>query len=44
MIGSLRGVLLDRSPAGEVLVEVGGVVMTPADTARMARLSPVTHP
>lgn len=25
MIGSLRGVLLDRSPAGEVLVEVGGV-------------------
>ena len=25
MIGSLRGVLLDRSPVGEVLVEVGGV-------------------
>ncbi|MBV8960365.1 MAG: Holliday junction branch migration protein RuvA [Actinobacteria bacterium] len=25
MIGSLRGVLLDRSPTGEVLVEVGGV-------------------
>ena len=25
MIGSLRGVLLDRSPAGEVLVEAGGV-------------------
>jgi len=25
MIGSLRGVLLDRSPAGEVLVEVAGV-------------------
>ncbi len=25
MIGSLRGILLDRSPRGEVLVEVGGV-------------------
>lgn len=25
MIGSLRGILLDRSAAGEVLVEVGGV-------------------
>ena len=25
MIGSLRGVLLDRTPKGEVLVEVGGV-------------------
>lgn len=25
MIGSLRGLLLDRSPKGEVLVEVGGV-------------------
>lgn len=25
MIGSLRGTLLDRSPAGEVLLEVGGV-------------------
>jgi Holliday junction DNA helicase RuvA len=25
VIGSLRGVLLDRSPTGEVLVEVGGV-------------------
>jgi Holliday junction DNA helicase RuvA len=25
VIGSLRGVLLDRSPSGEVLVEVGGV-------------------
>ena len=25
MIGSLRGVLLDRSPNGELLVEVGGV-------------------
>lgn len=25
MIGSLRGTLLDRDPAGEVLVEVGGV-------------------
>ncbi|HZQ29351.1 MAG TPA: Holliday junction branch migration protein RuvA [Acidimicrobiales bacterium] len=35
MIGSLRGVLLDRSPAGEVLVEVGGVgyrVTVPATT------------
>ncbi len=25
MIGSLRGTLLDRSPGGEVLIEVGGV-------------------
>jgi Holliday junction DNA helicase RuvA len=25
MIGSLRGILLDRSPSGELLVEVGGV-------------------
>ena len=33
MIGSLRGVLLDRSPKGEVLIEVGGVgyrVLVPA--------------
>jgi Holliday junction DNA helicase RuvA len=35
MIGSLRGLLLDRSAAGEVLVEVGGVgyrVTVPATT------------
>jgi holliday junction DNA helicase RuvA len=35
LIGSLRGTLLDRSPSGEVLVEVGGVgyrVVTPAAT------------
>jgi Holliday junction DNA helicase RuvA len=33
VIGSLRGILLDRSPKGEVLVEVGGVgyrVLVPA--------------
>ena len=35
MIGSLRGVVLDRDPAGELLVEVGGVgyrVAVPAGT------------
>ena len=35
MIGSLRGVLLDRLPSGELLVEVGGVgyrVTAPAGT------------
>jgi Holliday junction DNA helicase RuvA len=35
MIGSLRGVLLDRTPAGELLVEVGGVgyrVVVPSGT------------
>ena len=35
MIGSLRGVLLDRSPRGDVLVEVGGVgyrVVVPTGT------------
>jgi Holliday junction DNA helicase RuvA len=35
MIGSLRGILLDRLPSGEVLVEVGGVgyrVTVPAST------------
>ena len=33
MIGSLRGILLDRSPRGEVLIEAGGVgyrVLVPA--------------
>lgn len=37
MIGSVRGTLLDRSPAGEVLVEAGGigwrVTVTPATLA-----------
>lgn len=46
MIGSLRGVLLDRSVAGEVLVEVGGVgyraAVAPATMAALGALgSPV---
>ncbi|MBV9664886.1 MAG: Holliday junction branch migration protein RuvA [Actinobacteria bacterium] len=42
MIGSLRGVLLDRSPTGEVLVEVGGVgyraTVAPTTLAAMGEL------
>lgn len=42
MIGSLRGVLLDRSPGGEALVEVSGigyrVVAGPATVARLGDL------
>ena len=42
MIGSLRGVLLDRSAAGEVTVEVGGVgyraVVAPRTLAEMGEL------
>jgi Holliday junction DNA helicase RuvA len=42
MIGSLRGVLLDRSPTGEVTVEVGGVgyraVVAPRTLADMGEL------
>ena len=41
MIGSVRGVLLDRSPRGEVLVECGGVgyrVLVPTGT--LAELRP----
>lgn len=42
MIGSLRGVLLDRSPDGEVLVEVAGVgyrvAVTPATSAGLGEL------
>jgi Holliday junction DNA helicase RuvA len=46
MIGSLRGVLLDRSPTGEVTVEVGGVgyraVVAPRTLADLGELgSPV---
>lgn len=46
MIGSLRGVLLDRSPKGEVLVEVGGVgyrvTVPPPSIGRLGELgSPV---
>lgn len=39
MIGSLRGVILERTPAGELLVEVGGVgyrVSVPAGTLALA--------
>jgi Holliday junction DNA helicase RuvA len=45
MIGSLRGTLLDRSPSGEVLVEVGGVgyrVLVAPGT--MAALGPLGSP
>lgn len=42
MIGSLRGILLDRSASGEVLVEVGGVgyrvQVTPAAVATLGEL------
>ena len=42
MIGSLRGVLLDRNPGGEVLVEVAGVgyrvAVTPATSAALGEL------
>jgi Holliday junction DNA helicase RuvA len=42
MIGSLRGVLLDRSPTGEVTVEVGGVgyraVVAPRTLADLGEL------
>lgn len=46
MIGSLRGVLLDRTPSGEVTVEVGGVgyraVVAPGTMAELGELgSPV---
>src|SRR4051812_39358910 len=46
MIGSLRGVLLDRSPIGEVTVEVGGVgyraVVAPRTLGELGELgSPV---
>ena len=42
MIGSLRGTLLDRSPAGEVLIEVGGVGhRVQAGPATAARLGDV---
>ena len=46
MIGSLRGVLLDRSPSGEVTVEVGGVgyraLVAPRTLAELGELgSPV---
>ena len=46
MIGSLRGFLLDRAPAGEVTVEVGGVgyraVVAPRTLAELGELgSPV---
>jgi Holliday junction DNA helicase RuvA len=46
MIGSLRGVLLDRSPTGEVTVEVGGVgyraIVAPRTLADLGELgSPV---
>ena len=46
MIGSLRGVLLDRMPSGEVLLEVGGVgyraVVAPRTMAELGELgSPV---
>src|SRR4051812_20779639 len=43
MIGSLRGTVLERTPAGEVLLEVGGVgyrVLVP--TNALAQLSPGT--
>ncbi|MHB8669298.1 MAG: Holliday junction branch migration protein RuvA [Acidimicrobiales bacterium] len=42
MIGSLRGVLLDRSPRGEVLIEAAGVgyraMVTPATWAAVGEL------
>ena len=42
MIGSLRGILLDRSPSGEVTVEVGGVgyraVVAPRTLADLGEL------
>ena len=42
MIGSLRGVLLDRTPSGEVTVEVGGVgyraVVAPGTMAELGEL------
>jgi len=42
MIGSLRGLLLDRTPAGEVTVEVGGVgyraVVAPSTLAEFGEL------
>ncbi|MBV8162352.1 MAG: Holliday junction branch migration protein RuvA, partial [Acidimicrobiia bacterium] len=46
MIGSLRGILLDRSPGGEVTVEVGSVgyraVVAPRTSAELGDLgSPV---
>jgi Holliday junction DNA helicase RuvA len=43
MIGSVRGTVLERTPAGEVLVEVGGVgyrVLVPSGT--LARAEPGT--
>ena len=39
MIGSVRGTVLERTPAGEVLVEVGGVgyrVLVPSGTLALA--------
>src|SRR5436305_9402619 len=45
MIGSLRGVLLDRSPSGEVTVEVGGVGYRAAVAPRtMAELGELGSP
>src|SRR5207248_5474470 len=42
MIGSLRGTLLDRSPSGEVTIEVGGVgyraVVAPGTLAELGEL------
>ena len=42
MIGSLRGTLLDRSPSGEVTIEVGGVgyraAVAPATLAELGEL------
>ncbi len=45
MIGSLRGVLLDRSPKGDVLVEVGGVgYRVSVPTSSHARLGELGAP
>ncbi|MEO9165994.1 MAG: Holliday junction branch migration protein RuvA, partial [Aquihabitans sp.] len=44
MIGSLRGLLLDRSITGEVLVEVGGIgYRVQAGPATAARLGDLDH-
>ena len=44
MIGSLRGILLDRSITGEVLIEVGGVgYRVQAGPATAARLGDLDH-